>query len=158
MSKLRGGENVRVSKGVENVVHQSEESLKRRLVEVGTNEGGPKRRVRMSATRCRTIASPTLILIPSEVPCGRVGLLVHAQKRPSLTHPPFPRRRRSAASNWTTRPGPVSRRRTTAPSKPASTSAAKDYFTFPLVSISGPTSTFLSTSRTSLLPCRSWTD
>jgi len=71
----------------------------------------------------------TRVLIPSEWPRGRVRLLVHAQKRPSLAHPPLPRRRRSAASNWTTRPGPVSRRRTTAPSKPASTSAAKDCFT-----------------------------
>lgn len=55
-------------------------------------------------------------------PTGRAvgrGVRVYAQERPSLVLPPLPRRRRSAATNWTSRPGPVSRRRTTTPSKPA---------------------------------------
>lgn len=64
-----------------------------------------------------------------------------------LALPPLPRRRRSAATNWTTRPGPVPRRRTTAPSKPASTSAAEDLHTFS--SARHPLLTFLSSSSSS---------
>lgn len=68
------------------------------------NEGVSERRVPASTTRCRAVVPLDRVLIPSGSPWGRARVPVHAQKRPSWAHPPLPRRRRSAATNWTTSP------------------------------------------------------
>lgn len=70
----------------------------------GASQGVPEWRVRASDTRCRADSPHDHVQVSPGSTWRRARARVYTQERPSRALPPLPRRRRSAATNWTTSP------------------------------------------------------